>query len=182
MDTIRITLDVLVLIGLVSAGLFVKSYFPSYFQEKAKNLATKEDIGTITQTVEEVKARHTQEIEQLKTALQRESEALGKRRAVYDELVHGLRVFTSGHSAPQTSQAASDFMAAYRHAWIWAPDDVIRKFNEIIDLNRLEPDLPKSDHERYIREAYVAAIVSMRRDAGHAGTKLTAADYRFFSF
>ena len=182
MHVIRIILDVLVLIGLASVGLFVKSYFPSYIQEKAKNLATKEDIGAITQTVEAVKARHTQEIEQLKTALQRESEALGKRRAVYDELVHGLRVFMSGHSAPQTSEAASDFMTAYRHAWIWAPDDVIRKFNEIIDLNRLEPDLPQSEHERYIREAYVAAIVSMRCDAGHADTKLTAADYRFFSF
>jgi hypothetical protein len=129
-----------------------------------------------------VKAHHTQELEQLRATLQRESEVLSKRRTVYDELVHGLRVFTSGHSAPQTSEASSDFMAAYRHAWMWAPDDVIRKFNEIIDLNLLKPDLPKSEHEKHIREAYVAAVVSMRRDAGHADTKLTAVDYRFFSF
>jgi hypothetical protein len=182
MDAIRITLDVLVLIGFAIACWCVKSYIPAYLQEKAKNLATKEDIGAITQTVEAVKALHTQEIEQLKTSLQRESEALSKRRAVYDELVHGLRVFTQGHSAPETSEAASDLMAAYRQAWIWAPDEVIRKFNEIIDLNQLEPGLPKADHERHIREAYVATVVSMQRDAGHTDTKLTAADYRFFSF
>jgi hypothetical protein len=118
MDAIRITLDILILIVFAITGLFAKFALPSYLGEKAKNLATKQDIGVITQTVEEVKARHTQEIEQLKIALQRESEALSKRRTVYDELVHGLRVFTSGHSAPPKSEAASDFMAAYRHAWI----------------------------------------------------------------
>ncbi|MEK7511501.1 MAG: hypothetical protein AAB575_00585 [Patescibacteria group bacterium] len=36
-------------------GLFIHKYLPKYFEEKAKNLATKEDIGEITKEVEEVK-------------------------------------------------------------------------------------------------------------------------------
>lgn len=36
-------------------GLFIKNYLPSYMEEKAKNLATKEDIADITREIEEVK-------------------------------------------------------------------------------------------------------------------------------
>lgn len=35
-------------------GLYIKHYFPSYFDEKGKNLATKEDIAEITRKTEEV--------------------------------------------------------------------------------------------------------------------------------
>lgn len=35
-------------------GLFIKNYFPSYMDEKGKNLATKEDIAEITRKTEEV--------------------------------------------------------------------------------------------------------------------------------
>jgi len=35
-------------------GLFLKHYFPSYMEEKAKNLATKEDVAEITRKTEEV--------------------------------------------------------------------------------------------------------------------------------
>ncbi|WP_424768000.1 hypothetical protein [Paenibacillus sp. sgz302251] len=36
-------------------GTFIKNYLPTYMNEKGKNLATKEDIGDITQKTEEVK-------------------------------------------------------------------------------------------------------------------------------
>lgn len=35
-------------------GLFIKNFLPSYMEEKGKNLATKEDIETITRKTEEV--------------------------------------------------------------------------------------------------------------------------------
>ena len=43
------------LIGAVVLNLFIKSFLPSYFYEKGKNLATKEDIASITDKVESVK-------------------------------------------------------------------------------------------------------------------------------
>lgn len=43
-----------IILGIVG-NLFIKNYLPSYFDKKAENLATKEDIGVITGEVEEVK-------------------------------------------------------------------------------------------------------------------------------
>ncbi len=47
----------IIAIGVVSfvVGFFVKNFLPAYFNEKGKNLATKEDIGKITKTVESIK-------------------------------------------------------------------------------------------------------------------------------
>lgn len=42
-------------VGFFCIGLFIKNYLPTYMNEKGKNLATKEDIGDITQKTEEVK-------------------------------------------------------------------------------------------------------------------------------
>lgn len=40
-------------------GLVLGRFLPSYFAEKGRNLATKEDVATITELVEEVKAKFT---------------------------------------------------------------------------------------------------------------------------
>lgn len=54
-------------------GLFLifmfKNYYPRYFEEKAKNLATKQDIGEITHIVEGIKNSLTRETELLKSQL-----------------------------------------------------------------------------------------------------------------
>jgi hypothetical protein len=50
LQILQCVLEVLILL----LGLYL-TFFKSYFQEKAKNLATKEDIGEITQTVEKIK-------------------------------------------------------------------------------------------------------------------------------
>jgi len=65
MKIIEIILEVLILL----IGLYL-AFFKSYFQEKGKNLATKEDIGDITNTVEEIKSSFTTEIELFKSNLQ----------------------------------------------------------------------------------------------------------------
>ena len=48
--------DVAAAAGLMVAGWFLRSYFPTYLAEKGKNLATKEDIAEITSKIEQVKA------------------------------------------------------------------------------------------------------------------------------
>ena len=47
------------------AMLLLRSFFPSYFSEKGKNLATKEDIGEITAAVESVKEDYTKRLKEL---------------------------------------------------------------------------------------------------------------------
>jgi len=64
-QTIEIIFEaILILIGLYLA------FFKSYFSEKGKNLATKEDIGDITSKVEKIKNEFIKETERLKIDLQ----------------------------------------------------------------------------------------------------------------
>lgn len=51
-------LALLPLLAVVGGVLWLRVYLPSYLQEKAKNLATKEDIGTLTHQVEGVKLQY----------------------------------------------------------------------------------------------------------------------------
>lgn len=60
-------IDVAWLILACLGALLVKSYLPGYIGEKAKNLATKEDVASITSKIEEVKAEYVKQIELYKS-------------------------------------------------------------------------------------------------------------------
>lgn len=66
----------LIISNLITFGLFVifglvmRNLIPSYFGQKAKNLADKQDIGDITKEIESIKDVFTQKTELLKTELQ----------------------------------------------------------------------------------------------------------------
>ena len=59
----------LIVPGLVILYFSMKNLLPNYFNEKGRNLATKEDISEITSLVEEVKHSFTTETEKLKANL-----------------------------------------------------------------------------------------------------------------
>jgi len=50
-------------------GLFTRNLLPSYFKEKGKNLATKEDISEITKKIEIVKIDYAKQLESAKAEL-----------------------------------------------------------------------------------------------------------------
>ena len=62
----QIFLPSLVLIGVYVAHLILKSFWPKYFEAKATNQATKEDIGEITTIVENIKSDLQRDVEDLK--------------------------------------------------------------------------------------------------------------------
>jgi hypothetical protein len=62
-------LEILNIIALVVLILFLKNYFPSYFNKKAENLATKEDIGEITKQVESIKHLYSADLESLRATM-----------------------------------------------------------------------------------------------------------------
>ena len=62
------------LIGLGILSLVSGVGLPKYFQEKAKNFATKGDIGSITKIVESAKAEYALKLEEFKTVGQLEIE------------------------------------------------------------------------------------------------------------
>jgi hypothetical protein len=57
----------------------VRFYLPSYFTEKGKNLATKEDMAKIEKEIQEVRSKYSKDLELLKSELTRRS------------YIHGLR-------------------------------------------------------------------------------------------
>lgn len=70
MDIVLVILNVLTLAGVVVITLIGKNYFANYVSEKAKNLATKEDITDITNQIENVKSDYALSLERAKTEFQ----------------------------------------------------------------------------------------------------------------
>ncbi|WP_462151748.1 hypothetical protein [Pseudoalteromonas xiamenensis] len=70
MDIALIILNVLVLLGMASLSVIGKNYFSNYVTEKAKNLASKEDITDITEQIENVKSSYAHSLEKAKSELQ----------------------------------------------------------------------------------------------------------------
>jgi hypothetical protein len=65
---------ILAVVGSFFAGLFINHYYPNYMKYKAKNLATKEDIGEITTIVESIKTDMAKDTEKLKAVLSLENQ------------------------------------------------------------------------------------------------------------
>lgn len=70
METLlQIILQIAVLLAVAFLFFTIKNLLPSYFNEKGKNIATKEDISEITELVEKTKQVFTSETEKLKATL-----------------------------------------------------------------------------------------------------------------
>lgn len=66
MDTAILIIQSLTLLVI---AYITKCYLPSYFMEKGKNLATKEDIAEITTRIEQVKHEYSSKLESVKSVL-----------------------------------------------------------------------------------------------------------------
>ncbi len=63
MDYLLVISNIALSIAIVLGGWFIKNFFPSYMEEKGKNLATKEDIADITEKTEEVQVEFKKQFE-----------------------------------------------------------------------------------------------------------------------
>lgn len=79
-------LNLVVPFGLgVGITLLCKRYLPSYFSQKGKNLATREDIALITHEVERVRHDYRALLEELKARHQLRTAALDRRLQAHQE-------------------------------------------------------------------------------------------------
>lgn len=69
MQYLNLIINVTLLIAVLVLILLVRAYLPSYFKKKGENLATREDIGRITDEVEKVRTLYVSEAEKLKAQL-----------------------------------------------------------------------------------------------------------------
>lgn len=158
-------MDWLTLIVAMVLSLLITKFFPSYFLEKGKNLATKEDISFITEEIEKVKFNYTNE-----------DKILEKRREIYEEITSSLRIFISGHNISEEQKVK--FYEAYAMAWLWAPDEVIKKLNIFIDGQIKKEEMSQET----MKKQYGNIILAMRKDVGFSKTKNTSDNYIFATF
>lgn len=78
MDTTNILLHMVEFVILIAGALYLRFYFPAYFAEKGKNLATKEDIKDITEKVEAVRAEYIKRQHVHQMAFDKEFEILSE--------------------------------------------------------------------------------------------------------
>lgn len=99
MDIIITILQIIALFGIGFLAMFKKNYFPKYLQEKAKNLATKEDVEEITDKVESVKTDYAKVIEEIKSNNQLKLAEIERekniRKEVYLQAVESLTRYLS---------------------------------------------------------------------------------------
>jgi len=92
MDPLNTVLNIVEIVLIIVGGFFLKSYLPTYFGEKGKNLATKEDIKDITDKVEAVRSEYARRQHMHDIAFDKEFEILSE---VWKTLVD-LRSATQG--------------------------------------------------------------------------------------
>lgn len=166
--------------GLALAALLLRSFIPAYAAEKAKNLASKEDLAQLTSIVEGVKATHLADIERLKSNLSGEAQVTERRRRVYEEMCGALRIFVEGHV--KSDDAKNGFHSAYATAWLWASDEVLAELNRFIALQQQHAANPECIPQQQLKASYTEAVLAMRRDVGFQNTEIQGAGYQFVQF
>ena len=73
------------IVSTVIGILIIRFYIPSYLGEKAKNLATREDISAITHEMEKVRIEYSSLVEELKARHQLRLAAVDKRLQAHQE-------------------------------------------------------------------------------------------------
>ena len=157
-------LNILEVVIIVAGGFLIKSYLPSYFKQKGKNLATKEDIGEITHEIEGIKNQYLKSTEVLKSQLERKSHAHQVRYEhefkvltdVWDSLIHlrnmtiRLRPIFDVYDSKKTEdqikeERLHEFSSAYQ-GFVdkveknrpFYPTKVYKSLNELIQIMRME--------------------------------------------
>lgn len=180
MDYLTAALSIINFIILIVGGLILRGYLPSYFNEKGKNLATKEDIELITDKVEKVRSQYISDIERLKSSLEDEARRVEKRRDVYEKITDSLRIFITGHSSNQNQK--DGFLNSYSTAWLWAPDEVLKALNDFLSLQLRYAQNQALVKQEEMKTAYVRCVMAMRKDVGFSDTTVGTEDYQFVYF
>lgn len=162
-------MDWITLITAILISLLLNKFLPSYFSEKGKNIATKEDIEQITQKIENVKSNY-----------RNEEKFLEKRRLIYEQIASSLRIFISGHNIEQEQK--ENFHEAYASAWLWASDSVLSNLNIFIEQIIKDGGKINLARQDTMKIQYANIILEMRKDVGFVDTSIVSRNYVFAAF
>ena len=141
-----------IVLGFFLLWLFLKNFFPSYMDEKGKNLATKEDIEEITRKTEEVQQEFKEKIELFSSDVRFKYDYYYKQ---YSELYSNLYSFVvqSEYVRKFIELTTNEF-----HTFV----DV--QFFEITPIHRVTITFKPEKYERKV-EDIDTAVSSLNKDA-----------------
>jgi len=159
-------LDVIEILLILIVGLLIYKYLPSYFTEKGKNLATKEDIGDITRKVEEVK---TEFIKVSSEHQIRFSKLHEKRAEIIAELYRRLNNFHWAVCAflrdfhttkndkkefKKLDDKSYEFTDYFHNHRIYFNENICSKINELVDAlySAYVPLESRDSNDKYLKE------------------------------
>ena len=166
------------LIALIGVAAFWKFYIPSYLKEKAKNLAKKEDLAEITDKVESVKSTYATEIELLKESIDARSEAMVRKREVYNNFIHSMGIFINGRKV--STEQKQTFLDCYAQLWLWAPDYVLAQVNAFVD-QQIKLASGSLIPQNTIKQTYTECVLALRKDCS-MGEAMPKDSYKFVFF
>lgn len=145
---IEMVARVLVAIGFVLLAFIVKQFLPAYLSQKGQNLATKEDIGAITSTVESIKTDLQSRLEAFKVSLEAERHRFATQFSRLDHQrstgvmqlhatmcdIEQLLIWNAGAAATGkvTTTPEARTMAALNAAW-----EGVAKLNHLLNYHSL---------------------------------------------
>ena len=128
-------------VALFIVFIWLKKYLPDYLKEKGKNLATKEDIGEITDRIEAVKTDYARQLELFKN----EISLLDKRREMSVQVVDLINRYKElpAEGGNPDSEKLRSFEQDYYKLIPWIPTDILKALNSL--FSKSEPGKSKPD-------------------------------------
>lgn len=142
MSVVIVLLQIVILLGLVAGSLLLKNSLPKYFEEKGKNLATKEDIEEITQKVESVKAEISRSQLVFQAKYQMKHEACLEALALVDAHFSHTLQDPDGREIVKQFASTEQARACHNKLILTCGIELLSKFEEIMFGPR-EPGEPQ---------------------------------------
>ncbi|MDP2037812.1 MAG: hypothetical protein Q8L04_10550 [Ignavibacteria bacterium] len=163
-DLISIS-NVVLIVVIIGLGLFIKKYLPSYFNEKGKNLATKEDIADITNRIESVKSTYEKTLVKFSTFHKNQADVIAN---LYKHLVTALDdafqlTTPNDERLKRANKSSSEFISYYKLHRIYLEPHIKEQIESILiimgesyidfETSRIE-GLERREKSEYLKSAY----------------------------
>ena len=137
------------LVGGLIATLFVRYFLSSYLSGKAKNLATKEDIGQITVTIESIRSNYALVLEELRSHHQLRLAALDARLEAQQTAFSLWKELYNSVHTPQVHEVVARAQRFWNSRCLY-----------------LTPEARKAFYEAYYAAATHSDLVELNRGKG----------------
>ncbi|MFZ7120176.1 MAG: hypothetical protein ACOWWH_04420 [Eubacteriaceae bacterium] len=105
---------------------------------------------------------------------------MNRKRKVYEQMIEAMNVFIGGRNPSRGMK--DQLISSYSQLWLWASDDVVTNVSKHLEDQITATKKPSSIFEDKLKDSYVLAVISMRKDVGYELTEVGRRNYQFVSF